>query len=206
MSDSFYRLFEDRFRGSRELIQSRLEVYLPFVQPLLQFYPDGLVLDLGCGRGEWLELLTANGFKTIGVDLDSGMLEDCKERGLHVNKADAIAFIASLPNESQVIVSAFHVVEHIPFDQLRELVAHALRVLRPGGLLILETPNPENIVVATRSFYLDPTHTRPIPAELLGFVAEHAGFERVKTLRLQEDQGLCNKVDISLQNVLGRQP
>ena len=71
----------------------------------------------------------------------------------------------------------------------------------PGGLLIMETPNPENIVVATRNFYLDPTHQRPIPPMLLAFVAEYAGFARVKTLRLQESKELVNKGDVSLQDV-----
>jgi O-antigen chain-terminating methyltransferase len=80
-------------------------------------------------------------------------------------------------------------------------VAQALRVLKPGGLLIMETPNPENLVVATRNFYLDPTHQRPIPSPLLAFVAEHAGFARVKTLRLQESNELVNRGDIALQDV-----
>ena len=88
--------------------------------------------------------------------------------------------------DSLTVVSAFHVVEHIPFETLRQLVDEAYRVLKPGGLLILETPNSENLVVGTSSFYLDPTHQRPLPAQLLTFVVEYAGFERVKTLYLQE--------------------
>ena len=201
MSDGFYRAFEDRYRGSRELIKGRLTAYLTFVEPILKSYPSALALDLGCGRGEWLELLAGSGFKPKGVNLDNGMLETCHESGLEVEHGDAIAYLAALPDESQGVISAFHVVEHITFDQLRALVAEALRVLKPGGLLIMETPNPENIVVATRSFYLDPTHQRPIPSELLAFVAEHAGFARVKTLRLQESKELVNKDDLSLQDV-----
>ena len=112
-----------------------------------------------------------------------------------------LLYLSALPDESQAVVSAFHVVEHITFDQLGTLVAEALRVLKPGGLLIMETPNPENIVVATRNFYLDPTHQRPIPSMLLAFVAEYAGFSRVKTLRLQESKELVNKGDVSLQDV-----
>ena len=201
MSDGFYRAFEERYRGSRELIKGRLVAYRPFVEPLLEVYPSATALDLGCGRGEWLELLVESGFKPIGVDLDKGMLEACLERGLPVEQGDALAYLSALPDESQAVVSAFHVVEHITFDQLGTLVAETLRVLMPGGLLIMETPNPENIVVATRNFYLDPTHQRPIPPMLLAFVAEYAGFARVKTLRLQESKELVNKGDVSLQDV-----
>ena len=203
MSDGFYRAFEERYRGSRELIMGRLNAYLTFVEPLLEAYPAVEAVDLGCGRGEWLELLAGSGFKPKGVDLDKGMLEACHDLGLEVEQGDAIAYLAALPDESQGVVSAFHVVEHITFDQLRTLAAEALRVLKPGGLLIMETPNPENIMVATRSFYLDPTHQRPIPSELLAFVAEHAGYARVKTLRLQEAKELLNKADLSLQDVFG---
>jgi len=117
---------------------------------------------------------------------------------------DAIEALKELPDSSQLVVSGFHVVEHLPFADLQVLVQEALRVLKPGGLLILETPNPENIVVATHNFYLDPTHRRPIPPELLSFLPEFYGFDRVKTLRLQESKELITgKMPLSLQNVLG---
>jgi len=202
MSDDFYRAFEDRHRGSRELIKSRLSVYLQFVEPLKCVYSDCPVIDLGCGRGEWLELLMQNGFTTHGVDLDEGMLKGCHELNLSVEQGNAVSFLSTLPNESQAVVSAFHVVEHISFEQLRTVVSEALRVLKPGGLLIMETPNPENIVVATRNFYLDPTHLRPIPPLLLAFLPEHYGFKRVKIMRLQESSDLAAKEDIGLIDVI----
>ena len=202
MSGGFYRAFEERLRGSRELIKGRLEAYLPFVEPLLAAYPAVAAVDLGCGRGEWVELLAESGFIPVGVDLDAGMLDACIKLGLPVEQCDAIGYLCALPDESQVVVSAFHVVEHIAFEQLQTLVAEALRVLKPGGLLIMETPNPENIVVASCSFYLDPTHQRPIPPMLLAFVAEYGGFARVKTIRLQESKELFSRVDISLQDVI----
>ncbi len=190
MTDNFYRAFEDHYRGSRELIKYRLEAYLPFVEPLLAHYPEARALDLGCGRGEWLELLASAGFIVRGVDLDEGMLSASRELGLDVQKSDVLEALKTVNDSSLTVVSAFHLVEHIEFDRLRELVAEALRVLVPGGLLIMETPNPENIVVAGCSFYLDPTHNRPIPPTLLSFVAEHAGFPRVKVVRLQESATL----------------
>lgn len=196
MSDSFYRLFEDRFRGSRELIKLRLRVYLPFVEPLCNFYKQTKAVDLGCGRGEWLELLQDTGFDALGVDLDDNMLIDCRNRNLKVQTCEAVSFLKRLPDASQVVVTGFHFAEHILFSDLQVLVEEALRVLKPGGLLILETQNPENIVVGATSFFLDPAHQRPIPPKLLFFLAEYYGFKKVKILRLQET------IDLSSDNVL----
>lgn len=203
MSDpGFYRAFEDKHRGSRALIKKRLQVYVPFLMPLLGLYPHSPVVDLGCGRGEWLELVTECGFAAYGVDMDDGMLASCHELGLLAENKDLIAALRDLPDESQTVVSAFHVVEHIPFETLMELVREAFRVLKPAGLLILETPNPENISVGTNSFYLDPTHERPIPASLLSFLPEYSGFYRTKVLRLQEPESLREKTDVVLMDVL----
>ena len=118
MSDDFYRTFEDKHRGSRELIKSRLRVYLPFVEPLKYLDPDARALDLGCGRGEWLELTKELGLNAHGIDLDDGMLLACKELDLSVETSDAITYLEKLADESQTVVSAFHVVEHIAFEQL----------------------------------------------------------------------------------------
>jgi O-antigen chain-terminating methyltransferase len=201
MSNDFYRAFEDSLRGSRELIKNRLAVYLPFVEPLLLFYPAASAMDLGCGRGEWLETLLSSGFRPTGVDLDEGMLNACHEAGLDVIHDDAFAVLAALPDESQAIVSAFHMVEHIGFDQLQSLISNALRVLKPGGLLIMETPNPENIVVGTTDFYRDPTHLRPVPPLLLSFLAKFNKFSRVKTLGLNEPENLGEHSEVRLLDV-----
>ena len=201
MNPSFYRAFEDRYRGSRDTIKQRLRAYAPFLAPLAATGP-ARALDLGCGRGEWLELLGETGLAARGIDLDDAMLEACRERGLQVETADALAALKAQPDDSLALVSAFHLVEHIPFDMVRELIAEALRVLQPGGLLILETPNPENLVVGASSFYMDPSHLRPIPPPLLAFAAEHAGFERHKVVRLQEEAQLHTDARIGMINVL----
>lgn len=190
MSENFYRAFEDRHRGTRELISQRLMVYLPFITPLLKGDGSRRAADLGCGRGEWLEILIGCGFDANGIDLDDGMLEACRERGLPAQRNDALSYLATLEDNSLAIVSGFHIAEHIPFPDLQTLVAEALRVLIPGGVLILETPNAENIVVGTNGFYLDPTHERPIPHLLLSFLTDHTGFSRSKLLRLQEPDPL----------------
>ncbi|MEM5329965.1 methyltransferase domain-containing protein [Paraburkholderia sp. JHI2823] len=201
--DSFYRAFEDRHRGSRDLIKGRLRKYSPFVQPLAALYPGAKTFDVGCGRGEWLELMGEAGFAATGFDLDADMLEACRERNLSVFQGDAIEHLATLESGSHALISAFHVVEHVSFEQLKRLVTEALRVLKPGGLLILETPNPENISVATCNFYVDPSHQKPVPPLLLSFVAEYAGFDRVKVVRLQEPAGLSDpKAEIHFLNIL----
>jgi SAM-dependent methyltransferase len=200
----FYRAFEERHRGSRESVKERLRAYLPFLQPLAERQPGAPAIDLGCGRGEWLELLRDLGFRSHGVDLDDAMLQGCRDAGLSAERGDALVLLAALPDASQAIVSAFHLVEHLEFGQVQALVREALRVLRPGGLLVLETPNPENIVVATSNFYLDPTHRHPLPPQLLSFLPEYHGFPRVKTVRLQEPAGLhAADASLTLYDVLG---
>jgi O-antigen chain-terminating methyltransferase len=180
-----------------------LEVYLPFLEPLKSIYEDYPVLDIGCGRGEWLQLLIREGYAPVGVDLDDGMLEACQALQLPAYKDDALSALRQLADDSQVVVSGFHIAEHVPFTVLEELVAEALRVLRPAGLLILETPNAENVMVGTNNFYLDPTHERPLPNQLLSFLTEHAGFARSKVVRLQETEALRHEQSkIGVRDVL----
>lgn len=198
----FYKAFEDRYRGSRENIKNRLQVYLPFVLPIKKLYPDAVALDIGCGRGEWLELLSENKIKAKGIDFDEGMLKACQTLNLNVMQGDGIKYLKEQESESISIISAFHVVEHISFEELQTFIKESLRVLKPGGLLILETPNPENIRVSTESFYLDPTHSRPIPSSLLAFIPEFYGFARTKVLKLQEKKSLLEKEHISVLDVL----
>ena len=186
MTDSFYKAFEDQFRGSRELIKERLKAYTPFIEPLSQLYPQSGAIDLGCGRGEWLELLQDYQFDALGIDLDEAMLADCKSLSLNVEKGNALDKLAQQPNESLSLISGFHIAEHLSNSDLQFLIKESFRALKPAGLLILETPNTENITVATINFYFDPSHHRPIPAKLLQFLTQHSGFMRSKILGLQE--------------------
>lgn len=104
---------------------------------------------------------------------------ECAENGLS-------AVLQSQADQSLIALTGFHIAEHLPFEVLQLLVMHTLRVLKPGGLLILETPNPENVSVGTCSFYMDPTHNHPLPPPLLEFLPIHYGFNRAITVRLQE--------------------
>ncbi len=182
--DDFYYRFEERFRGSREEIKRRQSVYLPILRPLKALQLPPTVLDLGCGRGEWLELMTENGFAAQGVDLDGTMLRFCAEHGLIVHHADALDYLRSMQDGALSVVSGFHIAEHLPFETLKSLIREAHRALIPGGVLILETPNPENLVVGASTFYTDPTHRAPLPLHLLHYLGEITGFIRVKVVRL----------------------
>lgn len=202
MMDNFYFTFEKNFRGTSEQILERLRAYDDFLLPLLQTQVPAMALDLGCGRGEWLSKLSQLGFNVHGVDLDEAMLQSCREKGFQVTCQDALTYLQTLPNESQSIVTAFHMVEHITFEKLRYVLEQALRVLKPAGLLVMETPNPENLIVATRNFYLDPTHTKPIPPELLTFLARYTGFNNVKLIRLQENPSVVLQQETLLADVI----
>ena len=186
MQNDFYYRFEQHFRGSREEIKRRQSVYLPILEPLKTIQSPSLALDLGCGRGEWLELMTENGFSAQGVDLDDAMLQFCAEQGFAVRKADALDYLRSVPDATISVVSGFHIAEHLPFETLQSLIVEALRALVPAGILILETPNPENLMVGACNFYTDPTHRAPLPPHLLAYLGEDAGFKRIKVLRLNQ--------------------
>ena len=189
-SPDFYSAFENKYRGSQALVTERLSIYLPFVLPLAQAQPALPWLDIGCGRGEWLKLLTQHSIACQGIDMHEGFVQACQQQGLHVQKAEAIAWLQTQPNQSFLGLSGFHIAEHLSFQDLQALFQDAIRVLVPGGLLILETPNPENLLVGASYFYLDPTHQRPLPRQLLTFMAEHAGFARFKHMGLQEEARL----------------
>lgn len=179
--DALYARFEDRFRGSRELVRSRVRQYLPMVTAL---GPEARVVDLGCGRGEWLELMRENGVQNLGVDNNQVFLAECRNRGLAVEDADAIDWLVAQPDASVSGVTSLHLVEHLPFGRVVEMVAQCFRVIHPGGLLLLETPNPENLLVSTYGFYMDPTHRNPIPPEMLQWLVAEMGFESVAVERL----------------------
>jgi O-antigen chain-terminating methyltransferase len=202
MSDAFYKAFEDKYRGSRTLIKSLLQVYQPYLQGLRTLYPNGQALDLVCGRGEWLEILGELEFDAQGVDIDRTIVEICRQRGLNVRQCDPLEALMGVADASQVIVTGFHLAEHIAFGQLKKIAKEAFRVLKPGGLFILETPNPENMLVGSNSFYFDPRHAKPIPPLLLAFVPEYYGFEKIKLLRMQEQVKSSRAQPLSLYDVL----
>jgi SAM-dependent methyltransferase len=185
--EALYVALEDRFRGDRSIIGARLSRYLPTMQGVPPVQAGGLVLDIGCGRGEWLTLLGQTGIRARGLDLSRAMVALCTDAGLDVVQGDAVGHLRTLPDGSLAAVTAFHVVEHLRFQNLLDLLDEVHRVLAPGGLLVLETPNPENLVVGACMFHLDPTHQAPLPPELLRFLAINRGFARARVVRTEDD-------------------
>ena len=177
--------FEDTFRGPRELVKERQEVYVPRLLEAHAGTGSAPVLDLGCGRGEWLELLADRHLVASGVDANPGMVERCRALGIQATLGDALTHLRSLPDRSLGAVTSFHMVEHLPFEAVIALLDEALRVLRTGGLLILETPNPQNVLVGSYTFWIDPTHCKPIPSETLRFFVEARGFCGAEVWNLQ---------------------
>lgn len=175
-----YLELERRYRGTEEEIAERISRYLPYFEDR----GDRDVLDLGCGRGEALAVLTGAGIRARGVDSSAGMVARCRERGVDAEEGDLFETLAAVEEGSLAGVVSFHVVEHLPPESLDRLVRLAHRALAPGGLLILETPNPLSLVVAARNFWLDPTHRRPVHPESLRLSFELAGFDPVERLEL----------------------
>lgn len=179
MPAELYLEFEANFRGSPEMIRERLKHNLTYfrddsVQPRLP------VLDLGCGRGEWLQLLKEENIPAIGVDSNSSMIELCEDGDLEVYLDDAVQYLAQLPDNSLAGLTAFHIIEHLPLGVLIRLIDEARRVVRPGGVVLFETPNPENLITGACNFYIDPTHRNPLPPALVAFLLQARGFERVE--------------------------
>jgi SAM-dependent methyltransferase len=184
LPNSFQFAIQDRFRGSEAETSAKLEVYIKTIQPLLPAIPRAQWLDIGCGRGEWLEAVAKLGHHIVGLDSNPASIRRCREKNLPAQECDALAYLQSLPDASAAVITAFHVVEHWPMHYLLGLVQETVRVLQPGGLLIIETPNPANLLMGSSNFWNDPTHQRPIPLKLLEFVFEYFEFHVVERLQL----------------------
>ena len=161
--------FAELFRGSEEFIADRQRVYLQF------FKGDTKVLDLGSGRGEFLELLCSQGIEAVGVELDPAMVEQSRNRGLHVELADAYEYLQQLAPESVDVIFSAQFIEHVESSQLQGLIDIAYSRLRPRGLFIAETVNPESHL-ALKTFFVDLTHQRPIFPQVVLHICQTAGF------------------------------
>jgi O-antigen chain-terminating methyltransferase len=169
--DPLYAALESEVRGTRGEVQERWKQYLPLMPR------DAPALDLGCGRGDWLELLRREGIDARGVDENRLMVAECRERHLEAEAGEALDYLARVPDGSLGAVTALRLVERLPLRQLVRLLDQVARVLRPGGTAIFETPNPDNLLVASRDFYKDPGRCHPIPSETLRFLVESRGLE-----------------------------
>jgi len=174
----------DETRGSEDEIRRRVSVHLPVLRRHGAGLPDRPILDLGCGRGEWLEVLASAGLRGEGVETSPAAVARCREKGLRVHEEDALALLGRLPDASLGGITLLHVIEHLDLAQHARLFDEALRTLKPGGVLLMETPNGENFSVSGRSFWFDPTHrVLHTPASLLRWFRA-AGFEQIAFARL----------------------
>ncbi len=180
MDPDFYTEFENNFRGSREQIINVLSNYDGLIDYILNIDDNPSLLDIGSGRGEWIQKCNAKGFKSIGLELDPKMVHDCKKLNLNIKEGDALLLLDDFCEDSFSIVSAFHVIEHMTYENIKELLIKSKRILKPDGLLILETPSIDNLMVSSKSFHIDPTHINPIHPDLLAFMSKRNGFEKLK--------------------------
>jgi O-antigen chain-terminating methyltransferase len=169
-----YGRFAERFRGTEEYVREGQRFYVPF------FAGRRDVLDIGCGRGEFLELMREAGVAARGIDLGQESVDLCRQKGLAAETADLFAYLAALPEASLDGIFSAQVVEHLPPERLPEMIRLAASRLERGGLLAIETPNPECLAIFASHFYLDPTHSRPVPHALLSFYMEEYGLGQIQ--------------------------
>ena len=197
---AIYPAFEERFRGSEAEITERQSVYLPVVE---QVVTSGGVVDVGPGRGEWLALLRDRGIPAYGVEAHPHFVDACRAKGLTVIHGDAIAHLWELPSATLDMVTSFHVVEHLDTEELLGLIAAAHHALRPGGCLLLETPNPTNLVMGACDFYADPTHRAPLPPHLLEYLVSVQGFGAIEVRHLHpRTESLRQVLDLPMDAAL----
>ena len=179
-SDEFYDVlhFAEKFRGQEDRVRAGLELYVPY------FKDARNVIELGCGRGEFLERMREFGVPARGVDLHDESIVMCKAKGLSVEKADMFAYLESQPDGEFDGVFCSQVIEHLKPADIPRLINLLSAKTAKGGVIAFETPNPECLAIFATHFYLDPTHVRPIPPALLSFYLEEAGFGRIEVHRI----------------------
>jgi O-antigen chain-terminating methyltransferase len=203
LGDEYYLEFENTFRGSRAEIIQRLKIYEPLLNAMQELVlPQLPGIDIGCGRGEWIELCTDNHIKIIGVDISSSMVQFCAQQGWTAVEGDGKSYLESQPDRSCSIISLFHVIEHVDRLYLLELAAQALRVLAPSGVLLMETPSSDNLLVSSKGFYADPTHLRPIHPETTCFDLIHIGYSWARSYYINGDSSYRESLPFGITRML----
>lgn len=173
-----YGRFAERFRGSEEYVKAGQQFYRP------HFAGRANVLDIGCGRGEFLEMMREAGVPARGIDLSEESVAACRHKGLEAEVADLYPYLAALPEASLDGIFCSQVVEHLPPERLPEMIKLCASRLARNGVIAIETPNPECLAIFATHFYLDPTHHRPVPHPLLAFYLEEFGIGAIEVRRL----------------------
>ncbi len=177
IDDALYISLEDHFRGDKATVHQRQMEYLPYISHIVSDqFP---LIDLGCGRGEWLQVLKEHHLAARGIDSNTACVAECTENGLSASLGDLLDTLTQLPDASCGSVTMFQVLEHLPFDVVVNVLREARRVLIPGGVFIGEVPNSETLRVGASTFWIDPTHQRPLFPAVLAFLASTVGFTGV---------------------------
>jgi len=178
IDEHLYAFLEHAFRGPEAAIKDRQSSFLNVI-------PENLsspVLDIGCGRGEWLEVLRDAGVPGRGVDGNSAFVRECHEKGLDVLHGELPAVLGQLGDRCASGITMFQVAEHLPFGILISTLDECRRVITDDGFIIVEVPNIENLTVGASSFWIDPTHARPLHPAVLEFLLQHCGFTPTQRL------------------------
>jgi O-antigen chain-terminating methyltransferase len=173
-----YGRFAERFRGTEEYVKAGQRIYLP------HFHACRNVLDIGCGRGEFLEMMRDSGIPAKGIDLDPESVATCRHKTLDAETADLFLYLENLPEASLDGIFCSQVVEHLPPQRLPEMIRLCASRLQRNGVIAIETPNPECLAIFATHFYLDPTHRRPVPHPLLAFYLEEFGMGNIEVRKL----------------------
>jgi len=177
IDDALYISLEDHFRGDKATVRQRQMEYLPYISHIVSDqFP---LIDLGCGRGEWLQVLKENRLSARGIDSNTACVAECTENGLSASLGELLDTLTQLPDASCGSITMFQVLEHLPFDVVVNVLREARRVLIPGGVFIGEVPNSETLRVGASTFWIDPTHQRPLFPAVLAFLASSVGFSGV---------------------------
>ena len=173
--------FENKFRGESSKISDIFEIYDSLINVTLEGMTSPSLLDIGCGRGELLKKFKNKFSESMGIESDFSMIQHCRDNGLNVIEGDAIDKLSDFESNSISMITMIHVIEHIEHQKLLKLMHECFRVLRHDGILLMETPSIDNIIVSTQSFYIDHTHINPIHPEAICFHIEKSGFSNVRT-------------------------
>jgi len=174
LEDWRYTGFENRFRGSEDHVKHLLEKYIPY------FKKEGKVLDLGCGRGEFLELLKEKGFEAEGIDINEQMVHICLDKGLDCQTADILEKLVQFEDDTLSGIFSSQVIEHLPPAYLKRMIELAYFKIRPQGSIVLETINPTSVFALVQIYHLDITHRQPVHPQALKFLLESSGFEDIE--------------------------
>ena len=178
IQSDYYLEFENNFRGKRKDIIDRLKYLDPLIDLLIKNTKGHRLLDVGCGRGEWLQKIQVRIPDSSGIELDLDMINLCRNNGLDIIRGDALETLSKLKDNSISIITIFHMIEHMKYPDLFKLIEECYRILTDDGILIMETPSIDSLLISTKQFYIDPTHINHIHPDGLSFFLENTGFHK----------------------------